>query len=40
MLDPRLALGSPKDFQIPQCVETADEAFASSAICRQWQAKA
>jgi uncharacterized protein (TIGR00730 family) len=28
MLDPRLALASPGDLQIPQCVETADEAIA------------
>jgi uncharacterized protein (TIGR00730 family) len=29
MLDPRLHLASPKDFQIPVCVETADEAIAA-----------
>ena len=29
MLDPRLALASPEDLQIPQCVETADEAIAA-----------
>ena len=28
MLDPRLALASAKDLQIPQCVDTADEAVA------------
>jgi hypothetical protein len=28
MLDPRLALASPDDLQIPQCLETADEAIA------------
>jgi predicted Rossmann-fold nucleotide-binding protein len=28
MLDPRLALVTPEDLQIPQCVETADEAIA------------
>ena len=28
MLDPRLALASPEDFDIPQCVDTADEAIA------------
>ena len=27
MLDPRLALASPEDFQLPQCVDTADEAI-------------
>ena len=28
MLDPRLALANPEDLQIPQCLETADEAIA------------
>jgi hypothetical protein len=28
MLDPRLALASPGDLEIPRCVETADEAIA------------
>jgi len=28
MLDPRLAMANPDDFQIPRCVETADEAIA------------
>jgi uncharacterized protein (TIGR00730 family) len=28
MLDPRLALASPHDFEIPVCVDTADEAIA------------
>jgi uncharacterized protein (TIGR00730 family) len=28
MLDPRLALASPDDLKIPQCVDTADEAIA------------
>lgn len=28
MLDPRLALASPDDLQIPRCLETADEAIA------------
>jgi uncharacterized protein (TIGR00730 family) len=28
MLDPRLALINPEDLQIPQCLETADEAIA------------
>jgi len=27
MLDPRLALANPEDLQIPQCVDTADEAI-------------
>ena len=27
MLDPRLALANPQDLQIPQCVDTADEAI-------------
>jgi uncharacterized protein (TIGR00730 family) len=28
MLDPRLALANPSDFDIPRCLETADEAIA------------
>jgi hypothetical protein len=28
MLDPRLALASPRDLEIPRCVETGDEAIA------------
>ena len=28
MLDPRLPMASPEDFQIPQCLDTADEAIA------------
>jgi len=28
MLDPKLALASPQDFQIPQCLDTADQAIA------------
>jgi uncharacterized protein (TIGR00730 family) len=28
MLDPRLALASPQDFEIPRCLETADQAIA------------
>lgn len=28
MLDPRLALANPEDFEIPICVDTADEAIA------------
>jgi hypothetical protein len=27
-LDPRLAMANPEDFQIPRCVDTADEAIA------------
>jgi hypothetical protein len=39
MLDPRLALASPKDFDIPTCVDTADEAIALVRdVHRQWQA--
>jgi uncharacterized protein (TIGR00730 family) len=29
MLDPRLHLASPQDFEIPRCVDTADEAIAA-----------
>lgn len=29
MLDPRLALASPEDFNIPRCLDTADEAIAA-----------
>jgi predicted Rossmann-fold nucleotide-binding protein len=36
MLDPRLALASPGDLQIPQCLETADEAIA---VVRGFQGK-
>jgi uncharacterized protein (TIGR00730 family) len=40
MLDSRLALASPEDFDIPQCVDTADEAIALvSDLHRLWQAK-
>jgi uncharacterized protein (TIGR00730 family) len=28
MLDPRLAMAEPKDFRIPRCLDTADEAIA------------
>ena len=28
MLDPRLALANAEDFQIPQCLDTADDAIA------------
>ena len=41
MLDPRLALANAQDLQIPQCVETADEAIAVVAgLHRQWQKNA
>jgi hypothetical protein len=36
MLDPRLALANPEDLQIPQCLETADEAIA---VVRELHAK-
>jgi uncharacterized protein (TIGR00730 family) len=40
MLDSRLALASPEDFDIPQCVDTADEAIALVRdLHRLWQAK-
>jgi uncharacterized protein (TIGR00730 family) len=39
MLDPRLALASAEDLQIPQCVDTADEAVAMvRALHATWQA--
>jgi predicted Rossmann-fold nucleotide-binding protein len=39
MLDPRLALVNAEDLQIPQCVETADEAIAVVRdLHRKWQA--
>lgn len=39
MLDPRLALASADDLQIPQCVETADEAIAVVRACHgKWKA--
>jgi len=39
MLDPRLALANPKDLDIPQCLETADEAIAVvRELHVQWQA--
>jgi len=28
MLDPRLPMANPQDFQIPRCLDTADEAIA------------
>ena len=40
MLDPRLALANPKDMQIPQCLETADEAIAIVRnLHDKWQAR-
>lgn len=40
MLDPRLALASPDDLRIPQCVETADEAIAViRQLYSKWQAQ-
>src|SRR5262245_25382346 len=40
MLDPRLALANPEDLQIPQCLETADEAIAVVRdLQKNWQAK-
>jgi len=40
MLDPRLALANPKDMQIPQCLETADEAIAVVRdLHDKWQAR-
>ena len=40
MLDSRLALASPKDFDIPTCVDTADEAIALIRDRhKEWQAK-
>ena len=41
MLDPRLALVNPEDLEIPQCVDTADEAIAAvRAFHSQWQVHA
>jgi uncharacterized protein (TIGR00730 family) len=40
MLDPRLALANPEDLQIPQCLETADEAIAVVGdLYGKWQAR-
>ena len=40
MLDPRLALAKAEDLQIPQCLETADEAIALvRRLHQEWQAK-
>ena len=41
MLDPRLALASAQDLQIPQCLETADEAIAVVRdLHAKWKARA
>jgi uncharacterized protein (TIGR00730 family) len=40
MLDPRLALAHPEDLQIPQCLETSDEAIAVvRKLHAKWQAR-
>ena len=40
MLDPRLALASAQDLQIPQCLDTADEAIAVVRdLHAKWQAR-
>ena len=40
MLDTRLALANPQDFDIPTCVDTADEAIALVRdLHKEWQAK-
>lgn len=40
MLDPRLALASAKDFEIPVCLDTADEAIAVVRdLHRKWAAR-
>jgi hypothetical protein len=40
MSDPRLALASPEDFNIPTCIETADEAIAMiKKTQEQWRAR-
>jgi hypothetical protein len=40
MQDPRLALASSEDLEIPRCVDTADEAIALVRdLHRDWQAK-
>jgi uncharacterized protein (TIGR00730 family) len=39
MLDPRLALASARDFEIPRCVDTADEAIALvRTLHEEWRA--
>jgi uncharacterized protein (TIGR00730 family) len=41
LLDPRLALANPEDLEIPQCLDTADEAIAViRGLHSQWQARA
>jgi predicted Rossmann-fold nucleotide-binding protein len=40
MLDPRLALANAEDLQIPQCLETADQAIAVIRdLHGEWQTK-
>ena len=40
MLDTRLALASPRDFDIPTCVDTADEAIAIVRdLHKEWRSK-
>jgi uncharacterized protein (TIGR00730 family) len=40
LLDPRLALANPEDLEIPQCLETADEAIALVRdLHGKWQAR-
>ena len=40
MLDPRLGLANPADLDIPQCVDTADEAIAVvRALHEKWRAQ-
>jgi hypothetical protein len=40
MQDPRLALASVDDFQIPRCVESADEAiYLIRELHGKWQTK-
>jgi uncharacterized protein (TIGR00730 family) len=40
LLDPRLALANPEDLEIPQCLETADEAIAVVRdLHGKWQAR-
>jgi len=40
MLDPRLALANPEDLEIPQCLDTADEAIAAvGELHARWKAQ-
>ena len=40
MLDPRLALANPQDLEIPQCLDTADEAIAVvRALHAKWKGR-